>query len=333
MSTQTQILETGTLLLDRYRIQTLQTQDSISEFFLALDTRFDDMKVLVRAIKHPLSEETVTHLFPSAAQIGAILGHQSPHVVQVMNYGSYNDKIPFYILESSKSKTLKALSTNMPMSTGRFLDLMQQTCLGLASAHSGFLKDGKSLSVVHGDLKPTNILVFADSGLGEIAKIMGFGLKDVLAGHDRTRFMGTPAYSAPEHFEGKTSTNSDIYSLGVILFLGLTGQLPIKPTGPTLKHWHHAHRQTVPLTIQEVAPKLLLPQSLQVLVMRCLAKNPQERPQGAIEVSEILKDCLLELAPNSDPKLLDQQSSQTNPKSAVSQQTGHQAKQMAGSFA
>jgi serine/threonine-protein kinase len=100
--------------------------------------------------------------------------------------------------------------------------------------------------------------------------------------------LGTLAYSSPEQMEGKELDNrSDIYSLGVMMFEMLTGKMPLVPESHSFGGWYKVHHYKPPRLFSEFEPKLKLPIELENLVMKCLAKKPNERPQN---IGEILKD-------------------------------------------
>ncbi len=99
--------------------------------------------------------------------------------------------------------------------------------------------------------------------------------------------MGTLAYCSPEQMEGKELDNrSDIYSLGVMMYEMLTGDLPILPQNSSFGGWYKAHRDLPPPSFDS---SLKLPKELEELVMRCLKKSPKDRPQSATEILKTLE--------------------------------------------
>lgn len=146
--------------------------------------------------------------------------------------------------------------------------------------------------MIHRDIKPSNILVTPDATLGELAKILDFGIAKLIQGetNPEASFEGSFPYAAPEQMEGLEPTpQSDIYSLGIVMFCCLTGKLPIRAASPTFGGWYKAHSQTPPASIREVSPRLQLPQSLTGLIHSCLEKKPEHRPANVTEVLACLK--------------------------------------------
>jgi serine/threonine protein kinase len=132
-------------------------------------------------------------------------------------------------------------------------------------------------------------MIVQDSTLGELAKILDFGVAKLMqTGSDQTRcFMGTLAYASPEQMEGRELDNrSDIYSFGVMMFQMLTGHLPLRANGHTFGSWYQVHLNQTPKPISDIASDLSVPKLIDDLVMRCLAKRPEDRPQ---QVRDILK--------------------------------------------
>jgi serine/threonine-protein kinase len=159
-------------------------------------------------------------------------------------------------------------------------------------AHQGIPIDGDLYPVIHRDIKPSNILISKDDSLGELAKILDFGIAKALQpDSDQTNcFMGTLAYSSPEQMEGRElDGRSDIYSLGVMLFQMLTGRMPLNADTHTFGSWYKAHHHQPPRTFEEANSGIKLPKALETLVMSCLAKSPADRPQAIGEVLDALE--------------------------------------------
>jgi len=172
--------------------------------------------------------------------------------------------------------------------------LMRHMCLGLECAHQGIKIDGKHCQVIHRDIKPSNAFVISDPSLGTLAKVLDFGiaqfLSDTTESNQTGSFMGTLAYCSPEQIAGKDLDHrSDIYSLGVTMFEVLTGHIPIQAETNSIGSWYHAHRSQVPKTFDQVAPGLTIPASLNDLIMSCMAKSPDERPQSMTDILAVIQ--------------------------------------------
>ncbi|MGH2414944.1 MAG: serine/threonine-protein kinase, partial [Microcystaceae cyanobacterium] len=144
-------------------------------------------------------------------------------------------------------------------------------------------------AIVHRDIKPSNILVIQDPTLGELVKILDFGIaKLVQSGESQTHsFMGTLAYCSPEQMEGKELDNrSDIYSLGVMMYEMLTGDMPLFPENSSFGGWYEVHHYVKP---QAFSPSLKVPSALEDLILWCLAKASKDRPQSIGELLQALE--------------------------------------------
>ncbi|MDR9404021.1 MAG: serine/threonine-protein kinase [Halothece sp. Uz-M2-17] len=274
----------GRLLANRYRIIELVGKGAMGQVYRAEDTVLGGLTVAVKFVAQAVLNEKRRTRFEQEATICALLGEKSIHIVQVRDYGLDEYDVPFYAMEFLQGKGLNDLIKHRPLSLQRFLRLTRQICLGLQCAHQGIFFKGELCPIIHRDIKPSNILIIQDATLGEMVKILDFGIaKLVQTGGDQTHsFQGTLAYCSPEQMEGKELDNrSDIYSLGVMMYEMITGEMPILPENNSFGAWYQAHRYYSPEPFRD---DLNLPESLQDLVYQCLAKERDKRPQSMDEV-------------------------------------------------
>ena len=170
---------------------------------------------------------------------------------------------------------------------GRVIYLFRQVCAGLAEAHD--------LGLVHRDLKPANVFVAVRGGESDVAKVLDFGLvkvtKDpaaVALSSDMT-ISGTPMYMAPEQAMGDRALDAraDIYALGAMLYFALTGRPPF--TGDKAFAVMMAHTRDPVVPPSQVHPGV--PEDLERVVLRCLAKKPDDRYSTVKALSEALAAC------------------------------------------
>ncbi len=197
--------------------------------------------------------------FAREASTSAALSQKSVHIVRAYDYGVSEKGKPFYVMEYLCGKSLKDL---IPLPLPMFVTLSRQICLGLQCAHQGINIDGKICPLVHRDIKPANILVIPDPILGQLVKILDFGIAKFLNYASKVStnrgFNGTLPYCSPEQLDGeKLDSRSDIYSLGVMMFEMLTGKKPWQPETDYLvlgiKHItlnHHERSQTLILLLK-----------------------------------------------------------------------------------
>lgn len=226
--------------------------------------------------------------FEQEAKTCALLGQKSIQIVRVLDYGVDQLGTPYYVMEYLQGDSLSSVIHQQALSLARFLSLVRQISLGLQCAHQGIPVDGQLYPIVHRDIKPNNILVVQDNSVGELAKILDFGIAKLLRldSQQTSCYLGTLAYSSPEQMEGNELDNrSDIYSLGVMMFEMLTGKMPFQTDNQSFGSWYKTHLSQPPRSFAAVAPSLQIPSSIENLVMSCLAKKPGDRPQS---ISEIL---------------------------------------------
>ncbi|MGD1948768.1 MAG: serine/threonine protein kinase [Leptolyngbyaceae cyanobacterium] len=272
----------GRRLANRYELMDPIGQGSMGKVYLAKDTLLGGVPVAVKFLAQTLLNEQMTQRFMHEAMTCAQLGNNSMHVVRVTDYGVTEEEVPFYVMEYLKGKNLGQVIQSHPIPVKRFLDFTRLIWLGLAKAHEGIILDGRVVPIIHRDIKPSNILVMQSASVGELVKILDFGIAKLIQdgiSEQTSSFLGTLAYASPEQMEGQELDNrSDIYSLGVMMYQMLTGSLPLCPNVNTFGGWYKAHRSQDPIPLEGLSPYGKLPQRLKDAVMACLAKERSNRP-------------------------------------------------------
>jgi len=281
----------GKLLNGRYLIKYLLGKGGMGRVYLAEDINKSGIQVAVKMLTFNLINQNMSERFGREIFIGAQLGKKSKNIVRILSYGVTEEQVPFYVMEYLQGKNLKQIIKHEPLKTPKFLDICRQICLGLDCAHQGVNLKGKVYPIVHRDIKPENIFIHQDTKQKEMVKILDFGIAKFLterSGMTLTEsFIGSLPYCSPEHMEGQRHLDlrSDIYSLGVLMFEILTGKHPFQTTSNSFGTWYQIHRFQAPPDLEEINPNIKIPKELQKLVMHCLAKDVENRPQS---VSEIL---------------------------------------------
>lgn len=247
-------------------------------------------RVAVKVLQEPPnsgdSDAFQRRFFLEAATL-AKLDH--PNTVTLYDYGQTKDQIFYLVMEyvdgPSLSKVLKKCGGIME--PHRVLTLMAQVTDALANAHHA--------GVVHRDLKPGNLLVTRDSAGNEQVKVVDFGLVKLTEGDQAITvtgmIMGSPHCMAPEQVQGENVDHrADVYAIGVLLFRCLVGHYPFH--GSTTTATMIAHIQQPVPSLGKLAPDLVLPEGLEQVVQRCLAKDPKERFQDMRELGRVLRACI-----------------------------------------
>ncbi len=275
----------GRLIMQRYQLLEIAGKGSMGQVYLAKDMLLGGVKVAVKFLSKATLTQKVRDRFMQEATISALLGENSIHIVKVRDYGLDETEMPFYVMEFLQGDSLKDIIHKKPMPLSRFFNVLRQICLGLDCAHEGIEIDGNLCQVIHRDIKPSNIIVIQNPTLGDFVKVLDFGIALLQSDDSRTGFMGTPAYCSPEQMEGKILDNrSDIYSLGIMMFQMLTGELPLRPPASSFEGWFNVHHKVAPRSFKEACPTLDLPQEVEDLVMSCMAKSVKDRPQNVEEI-------------------------------------------------
>lgn len=282
----------GELLNNRYRLVELIGKGAMGRVYKAKDLRLGGAVVAVKFLAQTLLNKRMRDRFWTEASICAQLGQKSIHIVRVTDYDVNHEDVPYYVMEYLQGKSLSDIIRQQPLPLPRFLSMMRQICLGIQAAHQGIEIDGILCPIIHRDIKPSNMLVMQDQSLGELVKVLDFGISKLLQeDSDQTStYMGTMGYSSPEQMEGRElDVRSDIYSLGVMMFEMLTGKLPIQAETNSFAGWYKAHNYQPPKSLEVALPGLKLPKPLEVLVMSCLDKDPNQRPQSILEILKTLE--------------------------------------------
>ena len=232
-----------------------------------------------------LSDESVAARFINEARLASRLNH--PNSVAVIDFGCTDEGLLYLVMEHLRGRDLaRVLAEDGLLSFERVIDILRQLLDVLTEAHQ--------LDIVHLDLKPDNIILEPTRRGGDFVKVVDFGLARMLAGSTGTSgpsktIAGTPDYMSPEQCRGEgPDARSDLYSVGVILFLLLTGKLPFEAPAPTQVLLNHL--SAAPSDPRVVRPERGIPDGLVEVLMRALEKSPHARFQSAIEFSEALAE-------------------------------------------
>jgi eukaryotic-like serine/threonine-protein kinase len=211
------------------------------------------------------------------------------NTVEIFDYGRTEDGTFYYVMEYLPGMSVAELvDRHGPLEPARVMHLLRQTCDALAEAHA--------LKLIHRDIKPGNIFVAQRGGVYDVAKLLDFGLAKPLLSEKNSvqltqegSLTGSPLYMSPEQAMGESPPDerSDIYSLGCVAYFMLTGSPPFKGDNPLKVIFAHAHEPLTPPS--QLRPEI--PADLENVVLRCLAKGPDDRFQTVNELGAALAQC------------------------------------------
>jgi serine/threonine-protein kinase len=224
--------------------------------------------------------------FEREVQMTASFSH--PNIVEVYDYGRADDGTYYYVMEYLPGLSLEDLvRRHGPLPPGRVVYQLRQVCLALRVAHAAGL--------IHRDIKPSNIIAARRSGMDDVAKLLDFGLVLPRAGSPAPHLtgeghvVGTPQFMAPEQATGgrELDERSDVYSLGAVAYYLLIGRPPFDGGDGIGVMIAHARDPVVPPSRDRAD----VPEDIERIVLRCLAKDPAERFPDAESLDRALGAC------------------------------------------
>jgi serine/threonine protein kinase len=274
----------GELFLERYEALRYLGHGSMGQVYLARPIDVPEALVVVKLMHdHVANQPRFRQLFQR--EIQSMMGLSHPYIVQMIEASSGEDPRPCLVMEYIPGIGLETLlKKENRLSFDRVGLLLGYLCHALQAAHHR--------GVVHRDLKPANLMVVQAGTEQESLRVMDFGLSKMttkphltperLTGIGPVSAQGTPNYICPDQLRGdEIDGRADIYSVGVMLYEMLTGQLPFVyyQAQPLLQ----AHLHEKPLPMRQLGVEI--PQAVDEVVLRCLAKYPNERFQTAEELA------------------------------------------------
>jgi serine/threonine-protein kinase len=234
----------------------------------------------VKLLRPDIAGGATLRRFEQEVQQTSRLTH--PNTVEIFDYGHTAEGVFYYAMEYLDGADLRGIvEGDGPLPAGRVIQVLSSACGALNEAHAK--------GIIHRDIKPANVMLCEQGGEHDVVKILDFGLVKDLgafrhaaavadpAGGDK-RLVGTPETMAPEAIrEGGVSRLSDLYSLAVVGYFLLTGQ-PIFDADTVADFIRH-HQASQPVPPSARVPSV--PRDLEAVILRCLAKDPGQRPTSA----------------------------------------------------
>jgi serine/threonine protein kinase len=290
----------GSVVLGKYKILAKIGEGGMGSVFKALHLPFNEIRALKVMGLGLMENAAFRRRFEREAILARKLQH--PNAVRVEDFDEADNGQPFIVMEYIDGQSFRKLTeAEGPLPVFRCCAILSQVASALDAAHR--------MGIVHRDIKPDNIML-ARGSKRDLVKVLDFGIAKLNSSITRPpspsvgdirgtgpsteagTTIGTPEYKSPEQIRGKTEEEvdgrSDIYSLGVVAYQALTGELPM--TGNTPFEKLMAQVQSPPRPIQSTAAASHIPHRLCVLVMKCLEKSRERRPASAAALIEELRE-------------------------------------------
>jgi serine/threonine protein kinase len=277
----------GTVLLEQFRIDEQIGTGGMGTVYRAHQTTVG-RDVAIKVLRAELArDEQAVFRFEREGRVAISLDH--PNLVRVFLSGRLKDGRLYIVMELLEGRTLAdELDREGVPSLERVLIMIMKLCAGLGAVHAA--------GIVHRDIKPENVYLVRRGRDNDFVKLVDFGIARVLGGEgigptttQNGRVFGTATYISPEAATGEdTDQRSDIYSMGVLSYQLLTGELPFegKTAGAVLMQ--HVHQD--PPLLQTVGRGAEVPDDLAGVVMRALSKDPDARQQSLAEFLNALSE-------------------------------------------
>jgi serine/threonine-protein kinase len=282
-------------VLNQYRLGQKLGGGGMGEVFLA-EHQLLKRPCAIKLIRHDLAgNPRIFARFEREVRAAAQLSHWN--TIEIFDYGRNDDGAFYYVMEYLPGLSLAELVESYgPMPPARVIYLLRQACDALREAHDSGL--------IHRDIKPANLMAAYRGGHYDVSKLLDFGLVKTLSEDESVQLSregnvpGSPLYMAPEQVmqSSPPDRRTDIYGLGAVAYFTLTGRPPFLGDNPMAVMVAHARDPVRPPS--ELRPEI--PADLESIVLKCLAKNPDDRYPDTATLAEALETCAD--APNWSPR-------------------------------
>ncbi len=276
----------GTVLAGKYEIMSVVGTGGMGVVYKGRQHLMDRIVAVKMLRAQHVADSMSVKRFQQEGKACCLLNH--PHVITIYDFGVSPTGQPFMVMDFLQGVSLAdIIKADGQVGVERSIRILMQACEALDHAHR--------LGVVHRDLKPSNIMLIDYDGEKDFVKVVDFGVAKINSPNDVEaqrltqvgEVCGSPVYMSPEQCMGYELDNrSDIYSMGVVMYETLTGKLPL--LGKTMVDTMSKHISEPPPPFNEARPDLYIPERLEAVIMRALAKDPEQRHQTMDDLAKDL---------------------------------------------
>jgi serine/threonine-protein kinase len=276
------------LIAGKYRIEREIGHGATGVVLAATHVDLDQRVAIKLLHAHAAADPETLARFLQEARAAAKIN--SEHVARVVDVGTLDDGRSYIVMEHLDGSDLaQVLETDSPLPVSVAVSYALEVCEGLAAAHAA--------GVVHRDLKPANIFLARQADLSVTLKVLDFGVSKILRGSEAPlepqaavthtgQIFGSPAYMSPEQLRssGRVDVRADMWALGVVLYEMLSGALPFGVR--SMADLMAAIVRDPPAPLRQACPEV--PEALEEVVLRCLAKQPEDRYRSVADLARAL---------------------------------------------
>lgn len=269
--------------LGRYRLEKMVGKGGMAEVYLASHAMLR-RPTAIKVLRYPGRSEEAIACFQREVQLTSQLTH--PNTIAIYDFGRTPEGAFYYAMEYLDGVNLQQLvQSEGPQSEARTCNILKQVCASLAEAHAHGL--------IHRDIKPANIMLCVRGGVYDFVKVLDFGIvkeQTDMEAQTPKSIQGTPAFISPEAVVAPATVDgrSDLYSLGCVAYYLLTGKHVFDIENMTACCYAHVRSPPPSLTKRR---QRYFSSPLDRLIMQCLAKSKEDRPDDALALARALNTC------------------------------------------
>lgn len=277
----------GQILNDRYKVVEEVGRGGMSAVYKGIHELMDRTVAIKVLLPQLVSDQISIKRFQQEAQAASHLQH--PNVITVYDYGFVASGQPYLVMDFLEGESLSdIIRRDKQVPVKRMIPIFMQACEALEHAHQK--------GVIHRDLKSSNIMLIDFEGKKDFVKVVDFGIAKLMPSSGKQsqnltqtgEVFGSPIYMSPEQCMAQSlDARSDIYSMGAMMYESLTGQPPLM--GNSIIDTMQMHMSTPPKPFRESRPDLDIPEALERVVLKALAKKPEQRYQSMQELRDALE--------------------------------------------
>lgn len=277
----------GQILNDRYKVVEEVGRGGMSAVYRGVHELMDRTVAIKVLLPQLVSDQISIKRFQQEAQAASHLQH--PNVITVYDYGFVASGQPYLVMDFLEGESLsEIIKADKHVPVKRVIPIFMQACEALEHAHQK--------GVIHRDLKSSNIMLIDFEGKTDFVKVVDFGIAKLMPSSGKQsqnltqtgEVFGSPIYMSPEQCMAQSlDARSDIYSMGAMMYEALTGQPPLM--GQSIIDTMQMHMSTPPKPFKEMRPDLKIPDALERVVLKALAKKPEQRYQSMQELRDAME--------------------------------------------